>query len=342
MTAIRPLTRDSLSGAQRGAILCMALGPKAAASILQHLTSDEVEQITREIAQLPSVSADLVESVMSDFQEDTVGVDASARGGVSYAREILEQALGPGKSKPVMERIEGQVVDSGLKRLKRAAPEVLVGVLRGEHPQTIALIMAHVDSRQAASVVQAMEPGLAADVLYRVARMEKISADMLALVEAGLAGKTDLSLSHDMALSGGPAAVAKLLNLTGGTLEKQLLDGITSRSTEIGSEIKALMFTFEDLMQLDGRSMQRLLRDVDSKDLALALKAASDELKRHIKTSMSERAAAALDEEIEMLGAVRVRDVEAAHAGVIEKVRVLEEAGEILVRNRGGNDEIIN
>ncbi|MGE0351729.1 MAG: flagellar motor switch protein FliG [Gemmatimonadales bacterium] len=340
MTAIRVSPRE-LSGAQKSAIVCMTLGPQQASRILQQLTSEEIEQVTREIAAMPAVPPETVNAVLQEFSTVSHAMDSAARGGLDFARELLEQALGSTRARQVLDRLQGPGPDSGLKRLKKAAPEVLAGILRGEHPQTVALILAHVDSRQAAGVVQAMDPEFAADVLYRMARMEKISADVLALVETGLSSKTDLTLTQEMALSGGPAAVAKLLNLTGGTLEKQLLDGIETHGGEIASRIKALMFVFEDLLLLDGRSMQRLLRDVESKQLALALKAASEELKRHIMKNMSERAASALEEEIELLGAVRVREVEAAHAEVIERVRALEEAGEILVRSRGGNDDII-
>ena len=164
---------------------------------------------------------------------------------------------------------------------------------------------------------------------------------MLALVETGLGSKTDLSLSQEMTLSGGPAAVAQLLNRTAGTLEKQLLETISQKNADIATQIKNLMFVFEDLQLLDGKGIQRLLREVDGKELALALKAASPELKQHIRSNMSERAAAALEEEIEMLGPVRVREVEAAHTRIIELMRSLEESGEILVRGRGGNDDII-
>jgi flagellar motor switch protein FliG len=171
--------------------------------------------------------------------------------------------------------------------------------------------------------------------------MDKISPEMLLVVESGLSSKTDLSLSEEMTLSGGPQAVAKLLNLTGGTLEKQLLEGIESRNNDIADQIKSLMFVFEDLMLIDARGIQRILRDIDAKDLALALKAASGELKQHIRSNMSERAGQALEEEIEMLGPVRVRDVEAAHARIIEIVRMLSDSGEIMIAGRGGADDII-
>lgn len=331
----------SLTGAQKGAVLCMALGAERSARILQLLSPREVEVISREIASLPVVAADRVSTVLGEFQQVSRAVDSVARGGVDYAQEILESALGPMKAKAILEKIQEQLVDTGLKRLRNAAPEVLSGILRGEHPQTIALILAHLDARQSAGVVQEMEPEIAAEVLYRIARMDKISPEMLLLVESGLSSKTDLSLSEEMTLSGGPQAVAKLLNLTGGTLEKQLLEGIEGRNLPIAEQIKSLMFVFEDLLLVDARGIQRVLRDVDAKDLALALKAASNELKMHIRSNMSERAGQALEEEIEMMGPVRVKDVEAAHARIIETVRNLSDAGEIMIAGRGGGDDII-
>lgn len=330
-----------LNGAQKSAVLCMALGPERSARILQLLNAREVEQISREIAAMPVVAAGRLTGVISEYQQVSRAVESVARGGREYAQQILEQALGPAKAQVVFERIQEQLVDTGLKRLRNAEPEVLAGILRGEHPQTIALILAHLEVRLASGVVQHMDEALAAEVLYRVARMDKIAPEMLMLVETGLSSKTDLSLSEEMTLSGGPEAVAKMLNLTGGTLEKQLLETIGSRSQEIAGQIKALMFVFEDLLLVDGRGIQRVLRDVDGKDLALALKAASPELKQHIMTNMSERAGQALVEEIEMMGPVRVKDVEEAHARIIESVRALADAGEIMIRGRGGNDDII-
>jgi len=339
--SVRSKTQENLSGAQKGAVLCMALGSERAARILQSLSPKEVELVTREIASMPSVAGDVVTSVLEEFQHVSKAVESVARGGVEYAQQILETALGSNRARTVLEKIQEQIMDSGLKRLRKAAPEALAGILRGEHPQTIALILAHLDVRQASKVVEAMDLELAGDVLYRVARMEKISPEMLALVEAGLSSKTDLTLTEEMTLSGGPAAVAKLLNLAPGTLEKQLLETIGLRSADIAREIDALMFVFEDLLLIDGRGIQRVLRDVDTKELALALKAASDELKKHIQTNMSERAAGALEEEIEFMGPVRVRDVEAAHTRIIEIVRGLEQAGEIMIRKNGSNDDLI-
>jgi flagellar motor switch protein FliG len=332
---------DAMTGAQKGAVLCMTLGAERSGRILQLLSAREVEVISREIASLPTVDSERVSTVLTEFQQLSRAVESIAHGGIGYAQEILEAALGSGKAKVIIEKIQEQMVDTGLKRLRNAAPEVLSGILRGEHPQTISLILAHLDLRQSASVIAGMDPTLASEVLYRIARMDKISPEMLLVVESGLSSKTDLSLSEEMTLSGGPQAVAKLLNLTGGSLEKELLEGIEVRNGEIAGQIKALMFVFEDLLLVDARGIQRVLRNVDSKDLALALKAASDELKKHIRSNMSERAGQALEEEIEMLGPVRVKDVEAAHARIIEIVRSLSDSGEIMIAGRGGGDDII-
>jgi flagellar motor switch protein FliG len=332
---------EHLTGPQKGAVLCLALGTAEAAKVLQQLSSEEVEQVSREIATLPTVGSESVSSVLKEFQDLSKAVASVAHGGLETAQKILESAVGPNRAKHILERIQEQMVDTGLKRLRRAAPDVLVGILRGEHPQTIALILAHLDVRQASQVVEVMDTDLASEVLYRVARMEKISPEVLAIVESGLSSKTDLSLSEEMTLSGGLAAVAKVLNRAGGSLEKQLLDGIGQRNPEISEQIQALMFTFEDLLLVDARGMQRLLGSVDTKELALAMKACSEELKTHIKSNMSERASGALEEEVEFLGPVRVKDVEAAHTRVIEVVRSLEEKGEIMIRSRGGTDDII-
>lgn len=333
--------RETLSGAQKAAVLCMSLGTDVASKVMQMLSSDQVESVSREIASMPLADARTVEGVLVEYRELSRAVQSLSEGGIERASEILEHSFGPQRARAVLERIKQQISDNGLKRLKKAAPEVLLSVLRGEHPQTLALILAHLDIKQAANVIEVMGNDLAGDVLYRVAKMEKVAPDMVAVVEQGLASKTDLTLSQEMTLSGGPAAVAKVLTLASGSMEKAVIESITQRNHELAQQISNMMFAFEDLTTLDGKSMQRILRDVDSKELALALKAASDELKAHIMKNMSERAAGALTEEMEYLGPVRVRDVEAAQTRIIAAVRTLEETGEIVLSGRGGDDEVI-
>ncbi|MBL8998977.1 MAG: flagellar motor switch protein FliG, partial [Gemmatimonadetes bacterium] len=247
MALARNETATPLTGTRKAAILCMTLGNDTAAEIMKLLTPTEVEELSREIALTKAVETDTVQSVLTEFRGLFQAAEAAARGGVLVAQEILEKALGTQRAKVILEKIQEQIADTGLRRLRKAAPELLTGVLRGEHPQTIALILAHLDTRQSASVIAGMDPDLAGDVLYRVARMDKISPEMLALVEAGLASKTDLSLSQEMTTSGGPSTVAKVLNLTGGSLEKSLLECIDKKSPEIATQVKNLRFVFEDL-----------------------------------------------------------------------------------------------
>ena len=333
--------REPLSGAQKAAVLCMSLGTEVASKVMQLLAPEQVEVVSREIAAMPLADTRTVEGVLMEYRQVARAVQSLSEGGLSRAQEILEQSFGPAKARSILERIKEQLTDSGLKKLKKAAPEVLLSVLRGEHPQTLALILAHLETKQAATVIEVMDTDLASDVLYRVARMEKVAPDMVAVVEQGLSSKTDLTLSQEMTLSGGPAAVAKVLTLASGSVEKAIIESITQRNHDLAQQITNLMFAFEDLITLDGKSMQRILRDVDSKELALALKAASEELRQHIMKNMSERAAQALQEEMEFLGPVRVKDVEVAQQRIIAAVRTLEEAGEIVLGGRGGDDELI-
>lgn len=336
-----PSTRQAgLSGAQKSAVLCMALGAETSARIMQQLSPDEMEVVSRIVAQTPVVRAEMVDEVLTEYTEVGRAVQQVAQGGVDYAREILEGALGPSKARSLLDKIQEQLVETGMTRLKKAAPEVLHSVLRSEHPQTVALVLAHLEPRVAASVVEIMDGPSAGEVLYRMARMEKVSPEMLQLVETGLGGRSDLTLSTAMTASGGPAAVAKVLNFTTGLVEKTLLEAITDRNTGVADAIRNLMFVFEDLKLLDAKSMQRVLRDIDTKELAVALKAASDELKQHILKNMSERGGNALREEIEMLGPVKVKDVEAAHGNIVKTVRALQEQGEVVIE-RGTDDEVI-
>ncbi len=340
MSGGRGKTAGGLSGAQRTAVLCIALGPEVAVKILQKLQPSEMELVAREIATYQTVQSELVDAVMDEFYEASKGASTTYTGGINYVSNVLEMAIGPVNAGTLVEKIKGQVLDADLSRFNTASPEALAGVLRGEHPQTIALVLAHLGHRQAAGVLQALDPELAAEVMFRVARMEKVSPEMVVLVQQGLTSKQDLALPREMTASGGPGSVAKVLNLMGETHSKQLLEAVAGRDEGMATQIQSLMFVFEDLISIDMKGMQRLLREVDYKELALALKGASDELNQKIRACMSERAAEALDEEIDMLGPVRVKDVEGAHARIIELVRTLEESGELIVRS--GDDEIID
>jgi flagellar motor switch protein FliG len=332
----------TLTGRQKAAVLCMMLGSEAAAKITQRLSQDEAEAISYEIARLDAIGSDVAESVLVEWLELTLALDSVSAGGLEYAREVLEKAYGAARAKEILKRIQNQIADTaGMHRLRKADPQQLGSMFRSEHPQTIALVLSHLEPQQTAAVLKELDPATGSEVVYRMARMEKVSPEMLHLIERSLGSEADLGLQQGMATSGGPAAVAAVLNYATSSLEKTLLDGVAARDAKLCDEIKNLMFVFEDLTSIDDRSLQRLLREVDAKQLALALKQASEELKTQIMGAMSQRAVQALQEEMEFMGPVRLRDVEVAQAAIVAQVRALEESGEIVL-NGGGDDQVIN
>jgi flagellar motor switch protein FliG len=329
------------NGRQKAAILCLALGAEHAAKVTARLSQEEAELISLEIARMERVDPDMAQSVLMEWIELAMGAEAISTGGVEYAREMLEKAFNPQKAQTILKRITSHLADSvSLQRLRHADPKQIASMFRGEHPQTTALVIAHLATPQAAAVMKELDPTMSADIALRMARMEKVSPEMLELIERSLGSDSDLDFQRGMANAGGPASVAAILNLLQGTLEKTILEKVADQDAAISTQIKNLMFVFEDLRGLDERALQRLLRDVDTKTLALALKGASAELRVRITGQMSQRASAALAEEMEMLGPTRMKDVEAAQAMVVQQARALEEAGE-LVLNGGGDDVVV-
>jgi flagellar motor switch protein FliG len=331
---------DSLTGRQKVAIICMALGSDTAAKLTQLMSPEEVDSISFEIARMDAVNGPMVESVLEEWLTRMLAADSLASGGLQVAREILEKAFGPRKAQQVLERIQSQLTSSaGLHRLRNADPQQLGNMVRGEHPQTIALILTHLDPQHTANVLKELDAELGSEVVYRMARMEKVSPDLLQIIERSLGSETDLNVVQGMSASGGPAAVAAVMNFTPASLEKALLDGVHAKDPALSEQIKNLMFVFEDVGTLDNKALQRLLRDVDSKELALALKVASDDLKGKIMGAMSQRAVQALQDEMELMGPSRLKDVEAAQTNIVGIVRRLEEAGEIIIS--GGDDDLV-
>ena len=284
MTALAKISADKyapyrLTGRQKVAILCTALGAEHAAKITAGLQEDEALIVAMESAQLGNVPPSTVESVLAEWLELTLSVDSLTAGGMEFATEVLEKAFGPAKAQQILQRIEGQLADNDrFGHLRHVDSQQLGTVLRGEHPQTIALVLAHLDPAQVASIMKEMDSALSGDVMFRIARMDKVSPEMISLVERAIGAEANLSFSQGLSAVGGPAAVAAVLNLLSATLEKEVLDLVAERDAVLSDQIKNLMFVFEDLMALDDKSMQRLLREIDVKQLALALKAASAEL----------------------------------------------------------------
>lgn len=335
----RRRTADELTGRQKVAVLLMALGEESSAEITKNLAPEEVEAISFEIAKMDRVDPALVEEVLNEWQHTEQAAFSLASGGVDYARRVLEKAFGAQRATQVLKRIEAQLHDHvSLTRLRNADAQQLAAIIRNEHPQTIALILAFLDPGQVAGVLKARDQSLGSDVLLRVARMEKVLPDVLRIIEDSVGAEADLSLTGDSSQVGGPAAVAEVLNLVSATLEKELLDGVADVDDALSEQIKNLMFVFEDIVNLDDRGITRLLRDVDTRELSLALKLASEELKARLLGALSTRARDALVEEMEFLGPVRVSDVESAQANIVKLARALEEAGEIVI---GGGDDLV-
>jgi len=338
VTAVAQTT--PMTGVRKAAILCMALGTEAAARILQQLSPEEVQRVSAEIASIPTVSRETIAQVLAEYRAAVRGVEQTADGGLTAAQSLLEATLGRDEARHAIDRIVTPPAEGALPALSRVTPAALIGALRGEQPQTVALVLSHVDAGLASGVIEALPGEMATEVLFRMARIQPVEPAVLRLVEQALGARASLSLGPTVQATGGTTTVARLLNRVRGGLDKTLLEALGEREAALADEVRELMFVFEDLQLLDDRSMQRLLRDVPGRDLALALKAASDALKVKVFKNMSERAVETLKEEMEMLGAVKIKDVQTAHAEILAVARGLQEAGEITI-DRGGDDDTI-
>jgi flagellar motor switch protein FliG len=337
----RMVNIDQLTGREKVAVLLMVLGPQASSHLTRIISPDDLEAVTLEVARMEMVHPELAEAVLLEWYETERAAASLATGGVQIAREILEATLGPERAGAVLQRIETQLKDqSGLYGLRKVDPQQLASVLRTEHPQTIALVLAHLDPGQTAEVLRDLDPDTGGDVIYRIACMDKVLPEVLDVIRTAMGGTSELSMSQDLQAAGGPQAVAQVMNLLAGSTEKELMQRLTDRDSNLSDQIKDLMFVFEDIMKLTPAALQRLLRDVQSKTLAMALKAATEDLKAKIMGTMSQRAVSTLTEEMEFLGPVRLSDVEAAQTEIVKIARALEEVGEIVITG-GANDVLV-
>jgi flagellar motor switch protein FliG len=329
-----------LTGRQKTAILLMAVGEEASAQITRSMAPEDVEAISLEIAKMGRIDPATVEAVLEEWAQTERAAFSLAQGGVDYPRRVQEKAFGPQKAAQVLKRIEAQLHDHvSLAHLRNADMQQLSALIRNEYPQTIALILAFLAPAQTAEILKGVDTKRGSDILLRLARMEKVLPDVLRLLEESIGHETDLTMSGDgSSAAGGPSAVAEVLNLMSAAVEKELLDGVAETDVDLSEQIKDLMFVFEDIIKLDDKGVVRLLRDVQTKELSLALKLASDELKTRILETMTSRARDSLLEEMEFLGPVRVRDVERAQSDIVKMARALADAGEIVI---GGTDDMV-
>jgi len=335
------LVYEELTPMQKAAVALIAFGPEVSAHVLKGMKEDDMERITIEIANLRDVPPDIEEKVVNECHEIFMARQYISQGGVDFAQQILEKAVGTIKAKEILHRLESSLKSHGFSLLKDIDSKQLTSFIQNEHPQTISLILTQLSSQQAASVLAELSPELQAEVSLRVATMEKIAPEILGEIEKTLEGHFERTAGGDIAASGGAKAIAEILNLIDTTAEKNILQSLEADDPDLAAEVKNMMFVFDDITLLDDRSIQRLLKEVETKDLSLALKAASEDVKKKIFKNVSERVSVMIEEEMEFMGPTRLSDVEAAQSRIVEAVRRLEEEGQIIISGRGGKEDII-
>lgn len=336
---LQHIDAENLTGAQKSAILLIALGVDAASAVLKKLNDDEVEQVSVEIARLRNVSSDVVESVLMEYRDMAMAQDYIAQGGVPFARKALEEALGGRRAEDILMKVEAAMEVSAFHLLQTVDTDQLTNFLRNEHPQTAALILSHLNPLKGSDIIKHIDPELQSEILYRLATMGKTSPEMLNDIENVIREQLGSVFGAQLSVSGGIEQVAEILNGTSRTTERAILESIQDRSPELADSIKQLMFVFEDLVNLHDRDLQRLLTEVEQNDLAVSLKASSEKLKQKIYGNVSERVAEGIKEELELMGPVRVSDVEEAQRKILDTAQRLEEEEEIAL-SRSSQDMI--
>lgn len=336
-----PDSPEDLNGITKAAILLLSLDPKAAGDMLKSLPTDSIEEVTRELASLGQVPTTLRNSVMEEFYQITLASQYAAEGGLDYAEVLLKHSLDGKTADKVLAQIQTQVQKLPFAFLQRAESENLLTFIQDEHPQTIALIVCHLPFHKASEIVVGLERDKQVEVIKRIANMDQTNPEVIREVEKALESRLANMLSQSTEKTGGIDAVAEILNLADRNSEKQIMEGLEVEDRELVEQIRRLMFVFEDIRMVDDRGIQSVLKEVDSDELVLALKTASDELKQKIFNNMSERAAQLVKDDIEFLGPVRISSVESAQQRIVDIVRRLRDSGEIIMAGRGGDEEII-
>jgi len=330
-----------IPGPKKAAIVMVALGPQNSADLMKDFSEQEVEQLTKEIARLDGVTNDMRDAVLKEFHTLGLAQQYVSQGGIDYARELLEKTYGPIRAAEILAKITKAIRTTGFHLLTEIDASQLVNFIQKEHPQTIALILAHMDKQMAAKLLGALPQDLQFDVAQRIATMESITPDVLEQIEQVLTTEMKDLVGGDTSEIGGVKSLAELLNLADRATEKNVMGNLERDNPELATEIKNLMFTFDDILLLDDRGMQRLLKEVDSKILSLALKNATQDARDKFLRNMSQRAGEMIAEEIQYMGPVKLRDIEEAQQKLVDSVRRLEEAGEVVLSGRGGSDEIV-
>ena len=331
---------DGLSGVQKAAVLLITLGPERSADIFKHLKEEEIEELTLEIANTRTVAPETKEMVLNEFYQVCLAQQYIAEGGIGYAKKLLDAALGNEKAQEVITKLTASLQVRPFEFVRKTDPSQLLNFIQDEHPQTIAMILSYLTSAQSAMVLGALPPEKQADVAKRIAMMDRTSPDVIKEVERVLERRLASLVNQDYTIVGGVDAIVNILNTVDRATEKHIMESLEIEEPELADEIRKKMFVFEDILLLDDRAIQRVLRDVDNTDLATALKNANDEVQNVIFKNLSKRLAAMIKEDMDFMGPVRMKDVEEAQQKIVGVIRKLEDAGEIVI-SRGGGDDIV-
>ena len=331
---------DRIPSKQKAALFMLSLDVETATKLMRQLSQEEIEDLTIEISNVKGVSSSLIDQVIEEFHQMITAQEYVIQGGLDYAQKLLEHSLGFAKATDVLEKVKALTHVKGFGMLKKADGQQLASFLQKEHPQTIALILSNLAPDQTAQVLTEFPEELRNNVSFRMATLGKVSPALLSEVEDVVEEIAKTEISQSMSSMGGTKSVAAVLNKCNNATAKVILEHIEQADPQLAGEVKRLMFLFEDLLYIDDRGIQRILREVDKRELALALKVVDDKLKEKIFKNMSERAQEMLKEELQYMGPVRLKEVEAAQTRIVEVVKQLEDQGEIVVAGRGGTEEV--
>lgn len=329
-----------LSGRQKAAVLLISLGPDASAEVYKHLSEEEIERLSLEISSVQQVDNQLKDSIVEQFHQIAIAQDYISQGGVDYAKTVLEKAFGKQEALTIINRLTSSLQVRPFDFARKADPQQVLNFIQSEHPQTIALVLSYLDAEQAGQILSSLEEDVQADIASRIATMDSTPPDIIAEIEQVLEKNISSSLTEDYTQTGGVQSVVDVLNEVDRSTERTILDALELQQPELAEEIKKRMFIFDDIVILDNRAIQRIIREVEGEDLKLSLRVASDEVKDIIFKNMSSRMSETFKEEMEYMGPVRLRDVEEAQTRIVGTIRRLDEMGEIVIA-RGGGDDII-
>ena len=331
---------SGLTGLQKAAVLLITLGPEKSSHIFKHLKEDEIEELTLEIANTRSVTPAQKDQVLNEFYEVCLAQQYIAEGGIGYAKDLLQKALGENKAQEVLGKLTASLQVRPFEFIRKTEASQILNFIQDEHPQTIALIMSYLSTAQSSLILSALPPERQADVAKRIALMDRTSPDVIKEVEKVLESKLSSLVNQDYTIIGGVDAVVDILNSVDRGTEKHIMETLEIEEPELADEIRKKMFVFEDILLLDDRAIQRVLRDVDNSDLAVALKGSNEQVQEAIFKNLSKRLALMIKEDMEFMGPVRMKDVEEAQQKIVNIIRKLEDSAEIVI-SRGGGDEIV-